>query len=206
MPRSGAPQPDTHAASLVEDLRRMSLATYETPAGHPVIPPYGAAPPVGSRSLSLMAGSMPPRTFLYGLNTAAPQYASSVSANMRVYEELLGHHLRFALDLVASTPAFEYQDSAESPGIEHRAIASSRYDPRDQQSHMHPSYYYFGIVDSDSTDDSYDPTRECFHINGAIVSDSEAEAAVGGRNAMPPHVEPPGARDEAQFLGADQGA
>jgi hypothetical protein len=67
---------------------------------------------------------------------------------------------------------------------------------------MHPSYYYFGALDSDSADDSYDPTRECFHIDGAIASDSKDEAAIGGRNAMPPHVEPPGARDEAQFLAA----
>jgi hypothetical protein len=69
---------------------------------------------------------------------------------------------------------------------------------------MHPSYYYFSTPDSNSADDSYDPTRECFYIDGAIVSDSEDEVAVGGRNAMPPHVEPPGARDDAQFL-ADQG-
>jgi hypothetical protein len=71
---------------------------------------------------------------------------------------------------------------------------------------MHPSYYYFGVPDTDSADDSYDLTHECFHIDGAIASDSEAKAAVGGRNAMPPHVEPPSAQDEAQFLGADQGA
>jgi hypothetical protein len=71
---------------------------------------------------------------------------------------------------------------------------------------MHPSYYYFGALDSDSADDSYDPTHECFHIDGAIASDSEAEAAIGGRNATPPHVELPGVRDEAQFLGAAQGA
>jgi hypothetical protein len=31
---------------------------------------------------------------------------------------------------------------------------------------MHPSYYYFGTPDSDSTNDSYDLTRECFHIEG----------------------------------------
>jgi hypothetical protein len=71
---------------------------------------------------------------------------------------------------------------------------------------VHPSYYYFGAPDSDSADDSYDPTCEFFHIDGAIMSDLEAEAAVGGRNTTPPHVEPPGAWDEAQFLDADQGA
>jgi DNA-binding transcriptional MerR regulator len=68
---------------------------------------------------------------------------------------------------------------------------------------MHPLYYYFGAPDSDSTDDTYDPNRECFNIDGAIALDLEDEAAVGGRN-MPPQVELPAARDEAQFL-ADQG-
>jgi hypothetical protein len=70
---------------------------------------------------------------------------------------------------------------------------------------MHPLYYYFGTPDSDSVDDSYDPTCECFHIDRTIVSDSEAEAVVGG-NTTPPHIELPSARDEAQFLGAAQEA
>jgi hypothetical protein len=60
---------------------------------------------------------------------------------------------------------------------------------------MHPLYYYFGAPDSDSADDTYDATRECFNIDGAI--------AVGGRNT-PPQVELPAERDEAQFL-VDQG-
>jgi hypothetical protein len=47
---------------------------------------------------------------------------------------------------------------------------------------MHPLYYYFDAPNYDSTDDTYDPTRECFNIDGAIVSDSEDEVAVGGRN------------------------
>jgi hypothetical protein len=69
---------------------------------------------------------------------------------------------------------------------------------------MHPLYYYFGTPGFDSTDDTYDLTRKCFNIDGAIASDSEDEAAVGGRNAMPPQVEPLAAQDEAQFL-ADRG-
>jgi hypothetical protein len=65
---------------------------------------------------------------------------------------------------------------------------------------MHPLYYYFGTPDSDSADDTYDPNREWFNIDRAIASDSEDEVAVGERNATPPQVEPPAARDEAQFL------
>jgi hypothetical protein len=53
---------------------------------------------------------------------------------------------------------------------------------------MHPSYYYFDALDSDSANDNYDPTRD--------ASDSEDEAPVEGRN-MPPHVELPAERDEA---------
>jgi hypothetical protein len=68
---------------------------------------------------------------------------------------------------------------------------------------MHPLYYYFGAPDSDSADDTYDPTRECFNIDGAIVLDLEDEVAVGGRNT-PPQVELPAEWDEAQFL-VDQG-
>jgi hypothetical protein len=71
MLRSSAPRRDTHAVSLIEDLCRMTLAAGDTPAGRPIIPPSGAAPPVGSRSVVPTAGSMPPRTFPYALNTAA---------------------------------------------------------------------------------------------------------------------------------------
>jgi hypothetical protein len=44
---------------------------------------------------------------------------------------------------------------------------------------MHPLYYYFGAPDSDSADDTYDPTRECFQIDETIALDSEAEAVAG---------------------------
>jgi hypothetical protein len=55
---------------------------------------------------------------------------------------------------------------------------------------MHPSYYYFGAPDSDSADDTYDPTHEYFNIDGASTSDSEDEVAVEGRNT-PSQVELP---------------
>jgi hypothetical protein len=122
---------------------------------------------------------------------------------MSAYEDLSGHHLRSTLDLVASTPASEYLDSTETPDTELRATASRHHDLRDTWPHMHPLYYYFGALDYDSADDTYDPTRECFNIDGAIVSDSEDEAAVEGRNT-PPQVELSVEWDEAQFL-ADQG-
>jgi hypothetical protein len=115
---------------------------------------------------------------------------------MSAYEELPEHHLRSTLDLVASTSASEYLDSTETPDTELRATASRHHDPRDARPHMHPLYYYFGAPDFDSIDDTYDPTHECFNIDGSIVSDSEDEAAVEGRNT-PPQVELPAERNEA---------
>jgi hypothetical protein len=107
----------------------MSLAAGKMPARHPIIPPSGVVPPLaGFASVSLAAGTMPPWTIPYGLNDAAQGYASSISTSMGVYEELPRHHLRFALDLMASTPASEYRDSTKTPGMELCAIASCHYD------------------------------------------------------------------------------
>jgi hypothetical protein len=119
---------------------------------------------------------------------------------MGIYKELPGHHLCFALDLVASALASEYLDSTETPGLELRVIASHRYDSMNRRPHMLPSYYYFDAPDSDSADDSYNPTRECFHIDATVASDSEVETVAGGGNATPPHAAHPGARDGAQLL------
>jgi tyrosyl-tRNA synthetase len=68
---------------------------------------------------------------------------------------------------------------------------------------MHPSYYYFGAPNSDFANDTYDPTCECFNIDGVSTSDSEDESPIERRNT-PPQVELPVERDEAQFL-TDQG-
>jgi hypothetical protein len=172
----------------------MSLAEGKILTGCPITPPPGTAPPpASSGSIAPVPGTMPPSAFPYGLDPIARAYASFISTSMSAYEELPGHHLRSTLDLVVSTPASEYLDSTETPDTELRATAFHRYNLRDARPHMHLSYYYFGTPDSDSADDSYDPTHECFNIDGAIASNSEDEAAVGGRNTTPPHVEPPAA-------------
>jgi hypothetical protein len=124
---------------------------------------------------------------------------------MSAYEELLGHHLRSTLDLVASTPASDYLDSTETPETEPRVTASQRRDHGGnlQRPHIPPSYYYIGAPDSDSADDTYDSTHECFNVNVESTSESEDEEPIEGRHT-PPHVELPAEQDEAQFL-TDQG-
>jgi hypothetical protein len=108
----------------------MSLAEGKMPTRSPVALPPDATPPPASL-IAPVPGTMPSPAFLYGLDSVARAYASSVSTSMSAYEELSGHHLRFTLDLVASTPAFEYLDSTETPNMELRATAFRHHDLRD---------------------------------------------------------------------------
>jgi hypothetical protein len=124
---------------LTEGLCRMSLAEGKMPTGCPVTPPPDTAPP-SAISIAPVPGTMPPPAFLYGLDPVAQSYASSMSTSMSAYEELPGHYLYSTLDLIASTTAFEYLDSTETPDAELRATAFRRHNLRDARPHMHPLY------------------------------------------------------------------
>jgi len=47
------------------------------------------------------------------MSSPAATYASSVSTNMSAYEDLPGHHLLSARNLIASTPYSSYPNSAD---------------------------------------------------------------------------------------------
>ena len=56
--------------------------------------------------------------------------------------------------------------------------------------------FYAAKPDSDSETDSYDPTRECYHIDGAVeTTDETQDAAAGGRA--------PAAREDPRTPGND---
>jgi hypothetical protein len=101
--------------------------------------------------------------------------------------------------------ASDYLDSTETPEAEPCVTTSQRCNPRNdsRRPNIPPSYYYFGAPDSDSADDTYDPTRECFNVDVESTSESQEEQSDEGRHT-PLHVELPAERDEAQLL-ADQG-
>jgi hypothetical protein len=161
------------------------------PTENSTAPPSGETPPLPGSTIPARTATSP-SPFPFGLDSVARVYASSVSTNMSAYEELLGHHLCSTLDLVASTPTSDYLDSTETLEIEPRVTASQRRDHRgdSQRPHILLSYYYIGAPDSDSADDTYDPTRECFNVDVESTSESEDEEPVEGRHT-PPHVELP---------------
>jgi hypothetical protein len=108
----------------------MSLAEGKMPIGSSTALLLGVTPPPPGPTAPAR-GTTSSSPFLFGLDTVARAYASSVSTSMGTYEELPGHHLRSTLDLVASTPASEYLDSTETPETEPRVTAPRRYNPRD---------------------------------------------------------------------------
>ena len=56
--------------------------------------------------------------------------------------------------------------------------------------------FYAAESDSDSETDSYDPTRECYHVDGAVeTTDETQDAAAGGRA--------PAAREDPRTPGND---
>jgi hypothetical protein len=109
----------------------MSLVEGKMPTGISTALPPGVTPPPPGPTTPAQ-GMTPSSAFLFGLDSVARAYASSVSTSMSAYEELPGHHLRSTLDLVASTPSSEYLDSMETPETEPHATTSRCYDPRDR--------------------------------------------------------------------------
>jgi hypothetical protein len=91
IPWSGTPQPGADPYLLVEGLGRMSLTEGNMPMENPAAPPSGETPLSGASIPARAATS--PSPFLFGLDSAAWVYVSSVSTRMSAYEELLEHHL-----------------------------------------------------------------------------------------------------------------
>jgi len=74
----------------------------------------GTAPSPSSLTATLIGeGASRPPLYPYIMRTSVATYASSISTNMSAYEDLPGHHLLSARNLIASTPDSSYPDSAD---------------------------------------------------------------------------------------------
>jgi hypothetical protein len=140
------------------------------------------------------------------LNTAMA-YASSASTDMVAYEDLPGHHLLVARNLVATTNDKSYHGSASElpPATLHGCVEWDFSDvpyPVMLQRFLDAADYWFGYSDNSSVG-SYDPAHECFVVvvddqadvaNAAGAGDGEAPRNPGanapqnpGPSAPPPH-------------------
>ena len=58
-----------------------------------------------------------PPLYTHGMRASAATYTSSVSTNMSAYEDLPGHHLLSARNLIVSTLDSSYPDSADEGSV-----------------------------------------------------------------------------------------
>jgi hypothetical protein len=101
-------------------------------------------------------------------------YASSASTDVAAYEDLPGHHLLAARNLITTTNDEYYHGSASElpPAISHGYAEwdfSGVPDPVMFQRFLDSADYWCGYS-YDSSAGSYDPARECF----VVVVDDQA--------------------------------
>jgi hypothetical protein len=111
------------------------------------------------------------------MRNAAMAYASSASTDVAAYEDLPGHHLLAARNLIATTNDESYHASASElpPATAHGYAEwdfSGVSDPVMFQQFLDAADYWFGYSD-DSSAGSYDPAPEFF----VVVVDDQANGA-----------------------------
>jgi hypothetical protein len=115
------------------------------------------------------------------MRNTAMAYVSSPGTDVAAYEDLPGHHLLAARNLIATTNDESYHGSVSElpPATSHRYAEwdfSGVPDPVMFQQFLDAADYWFGYSD-DSSAGSYDPARECFVV---VVDDQVNSANVAG--------------------------
>jgi hypothetical protein len=139
--------------------------------------------------------------FPHRMRNAATVYASSASTDMAVYEDLPGHHLLAARNLIATTNDESYHGSAsELPPATSHGYAEWDFsgipDPVMFQRFLDAADYWFGYSDSSSAS-SHDPARECFVV--AVGNEVDDATSAGAGDGEPPRTQDrvrPGTRVE----------
>ena len=108
-------------------------------------------------------GASRPPLYPYGMRASAATYASSVSTNMSTYEDLPGHHLLSARNLIVSTPGSSNPDSADKGSVLIQDRVSPEWDYsgiRDLGAFLsfQAAADYCLTCSDDSSEGDYDPT------------------------------------------------
>ena len=98
-----------------------------------------------------------PSELPFRFRSTVATYASSASTSLSAYTDLLGHHLRSALDLITTPPVSSYPEDPTSGEDEWAgADFSGCGDPKTFMRFLEDSNYCLGYSDSD--DGGYDPS------------------------------------------------
>ena len=136
----------------------------------------------------------PRRALSFGLDNAAASLARAICPNAQTYVE---RPMVLPRDTGAQQRTSELPDFSQVRGL--RRLGPGRYtitSLRQRLLEEGRGCFYATELDSDSETDSYDPTRECYHIDGAVeTTDETQDAAAGGRA--------PAAREDPRTPGND---
>ena len=136
----------------------------------------------------------PRRALPFGLDNAATSLARTICPNAQTYVE---RPMVLPRDSGALRPTSELPDFSQVRGL--RRLGPGRYtitSLRQRLLEEGRGCFYAAEPDSGSESDSCDPTRECFHIDGAVETTDETQDAVAGGRA-------PAAREDPRTPGND---
>ena len=136
----------------------------------------------------------PRRALPFGLDNAATSLANAICPNAQTYVE---RPMVLPRDTGAQQQTSELPDFIQVRGL--RRLGSGRYkitSLRQRLLEEGRGCFYATEPDSDSEFDSYDPTRECFHIDRVVETTDETKDAVAGGRA-------PAAREDPRMPGND---
>jgi hypothetical protein len=134
------------------------------------------------------------RALSFGLDNAAASLARTICPNAQTYVE---RPMVLPRDAGARQQTFELPDFSQVRAL-HR-LGPGRYmitSLRQRLLEEGRGCFYAAEPDSDSESDSYDSTRECFNIDGAVETTDETQDAVAGGRA-------PTAREDPRTPGND---
>jgi len=136
----------------------------------------------------------PRRALPFGLDNAAASLARTICPNAQMYVET---PMVLPRENGARPQTSELPDFSQVQGL--RRLGPGRYtfiSLRQRLLEEGRGCFYAAEPDSGSESDSYDPTRECFHVDGAVeTTDETQDAVVGGRA--------PAAREDPRTPGND---
>jgi len=116
----------------------------------------------------------------FGLDNAAASLAKAICPNAKTYVE---RPMVLPCNSEAQQPTSELPDFSQVRGL--RRLGPGRYtitSIRQRLLEEGRGCFYAAEPDSDSETDSYDPTRECYHVDRAVeTTDDTQDAAAGGR-------------------------
>ena len=136
----------------------------------------------------------PRRALSVGLDNAAASLARTICPNAQTYVE---RPMVLPRGAGARQQTSELPDFSQVRGL--RRLGPGRYtitSLRQRLLEEGRGCFYAAEPDSDSESNSYDPTRECFNIDGAVETTNETQDAVAGGRA-------PAAREDPRTPGND---